>query len=487
LAAAVAAQAADLPVKAKPVQYVKICSAYGDGFYYIPGSDTCLKLGGYVRVQAEYNAGGGGVAIGNGSAEAVQARFDRASTNDVNFRVREVVSWDVRQPTDYGTLRTYIRIGMEQTTPADSIGGAVFWDRAFVQFAGLTVGRTLSFFDIFSYNGPYSYHKPRVTGDTISNGVTVWAYTASLGGGLSTTLSLEDPGGHSRAPVVDATTAGFFAVNGAIAGDNAFSQQGGANNGFRVPDIVANLRVDQPWGFAGVSAALHQVGGAYYLTPSNVDSGHPADKVGWALAAGAQLNLPGSDMLGFNVCYAEGAPGYCTNQGSLQVYNASTSVGAAWITDGVFTTGGPVELTRAWSAIAAYERVWSPQWRTSWFGGYVSVDYNAAATGILNSGLVAGSVCARPIAGLVGNFTAVRADPGNSCNPDYSFYEIGSRTQWNPIPQLDIGLELLYSHHNTAYKGAALYAANATRPAVPVIDDQNVWSAFFRWQRNFYP
>jgi Porin subfamily len=53
IAAVVAAadgQAADMPVKAKPVQYVKICSLYGDGFYYIPGTDTCLKLGGYLRV-----------------------------------------------------------------------------------------------------------------------------------------------------------------------------------------------------------------------------------------------------------------------------------------------------------------------------------------------------------------------------------------------------------------------------------------------------
>jgi hypothetical protein len=48
--AAAGAQAADMPVKAAPVQYVKICSLYGDGFYYIPGTDTCLKLGGYIRV-----------------------------------------------------------------------------------------------------------------------------------------------------------------------------------------------------------------------------------------------------------------------------------------------------------------------------------------------------------------------------------------------------------------------------------------------------
>ena len=51
LALAGGAQAADLPVKAKPVEYVKICSAYGAGFYYIPGTDICLRVGGYVFVE----------------------------------------------------------------------------------------------------------------------------------------------------------------------------------------------------------------------------------------------------------------------------------------------------------------------------------------------------------------------------------------------------------------------------------------------------
>src|SRR5262245_66627294 len=54
------AQAADLPVKAKPVEYVKICSLYGEGFYYVPGTDICLKVGGYVRADYRWNAGGGG-------------------------------------------------------------------------------------------------------------------------------------------------------------------------------------------------------------------------------------------------------------------------------------------------------------------------------------------------------------------------------------------------------------------------------------------
>ena len=60
------AQAADLPVKAKAVEYVRICSLYGAGFYYIPGTDTCIKLGGYVRIDTTFNGGAYGGPYYNG-------------------------------------------------------------------------------------------------------------------------------------------------------------------------------------------------------------------------------------------------------------------------------------------------------------------------------------------------------------------------------------------------------------------------------------
>src|SRR5262249_19449400 len=87
IVAVAGAQAADLPVKAKPVEYVKVCSLYGAGFFYIPGTDTCIKLGGAVRVQAEFNTGAGGVPVGIGSStEAGQGAQTRDRTNDTNFR-----------------------------------------------------------------------------------------------------------------------------------------------------------------------------------------------------------------------------------------------------------------------------------------------------------------------------------------------------------------------------------------------------------------
>ena len=69
IATALLAGFAVTPSHAQPVEYVKICSLYGAGFSYIPGTDTCIKMGGYLRVQAEYNMGGGGVPLGSGAVE----------------------------------------------------------------------------------------------------------------------------------------------------------------------------------------------------------------------------------------------------------------------------------------------------------------------------------------------------------------------------------------------------------------------------------
>ena len=58
LVAVTAGQAADLPVKAKPVEYVKVCSLYGAGFYYMPGTDMCIKIGGWVRAEVSWGVNG---------------------------------------------------------------------------------------------------------------------------------------------------------------------------------------------------------------------------------------------------------------------------------------------------------------------------------------------------------------------------------------------------------------------------------------------
>ena len=82
---------------------------------------------------------------------------------------------------------------------------------------------------------------------------------------------------------------------------------------------------------------------------------------------------------------------------------------------------------------------------------------------------------------------ATGAPSAATCNPNSSWWQIGSRTQWNPHPDLDIGLDVLYTRLNTAFNGAAITAASGAQPSGGTVSDQDVVSVMFRVQRNFLP
>src|SRR4030081_214412 len=105
------AQAADLPIKAKAVEYVRVCSLYGTGFYYIPGTDTCIKLGGYLRAEVALNAGGNYSAQYNGNFASANRL-----TNYYSARARENLNIDTRTATEYGVVRTYFEGVFSWTT-----------------------------------------------------------------------------------------------------------------------------------------------------------------------------------------------------------------------------------------------------------------------------------------------------------------------------------------------------------------------------------
>src|ERR1700674_4313954 len=237
--AVTSAQAADLPVKAKPVEYVRVCSLYGAGFWYVPGTDTCIKIGAFVRANLSYNASGAGSPLGTATgptgtdtaspggqgAQIFAGRFDRLETDMFGFNNRFGVSVDTRTQTEYGTLRTYANTGFDVqsigagggTTSVPNNGSYV--DRAFIQFAGFTAGRIRSFFDIVA-PGPFGLSGNKVNGDSSGTGVFGIAYTAQFGGGLSASISLEDGGyggggrGRSTVQLGPGTSTGGFSANG---------------------------------------------------------------------------------------------------------------------------------------------------------------------------------------------------------------------------------------------------------------------------------
>jgi hypothetical protein len=260
LFAVASAQAADLPVKAKPVEYVKVCTLYGAGFFYVPGTDTCLKIGMYVR--SDHGYGAGGVQAPPGYAlSSPSSLMTRDATNFYTYRARINLTTDWRTQTDYGVLRAYAAIIAQNSTGDAGSTGVAGILRAFIQFAGFTVGHAVSYFDFF--NGADYGYAPSIWGaSTGVNGTDIIAYTWQLGNGWSMSVDAEDSGfgtgSGRRKNVINASVPGNFIFGATGPAGGAQTQANWS------PDIAGNIRIDQAWGSAQLSGALHNMNASYY-------------------------------------------------------------------------------------------------------------------------------------------------------------------------------------------------------------------------------
>jgi hypothetical protein len=455
-----------------------------------------VKFGGYIRHQHYYKQG---AATTLGPFAGASGRFTRTDLgNDYVMRTRAVLTWDTRQSTSYGTLRTYWLLGFSQDSPG---AAGLYATRAFIQFAGFTFGKATSFFEL--HNGAaYSYMAPRFDPTTGDSGWQVAAYTAQFGNGVSATFSVEEP----RRNLVTDTTA--FATTVATPGTTAtgtlgtitaqlnypFTTVGVAPGndqlGPDLPDFVSNWRVDQTWGSAMFSTALHKVGAGYYGVSGlgAAINGHPSDKWGWAALAAIVLRNAGCPgcVLSLQGVYTEGAARYAASIGhnlGFNKFTAGANLGVGWISEGVFAgAGSSLELTKIWSAQGAYEYVWNPNWKSSIYANYAVIDYNSTATGY---------ICAS--AAVVSSGGAGGTAPGafwapSNCNPDFKHLAVGHRTQWTPVPGLYMGVDVLYEKLYTAFAGTASVRQNGAQPAGTYnIVNQDNWSITWRIHRDVVP
>jgi len=344
LAAGTGAQAADLPV-AEPVEYVRICDAFGVGFYYIPGTDTCLRISGRVRVEAHY--------VDDFSDDDVDD--DLREFNNFTTRARGNLRLDARTQTDLGLVRTFFEYQMT-VGPSDFAtnydGANPDLVHAYIQISNdmgtFTAGHTSSFFDFWGSNG----FGTRVGIDDNTTEQTLFAYTFGGGNGFSATLSLEDPASSGRR------------LNPGSGIDNYEGQEW--------PDLVGNVRIDQGWGSAQIMGVLHHI-----HDKDGFDSAGPCgvplvpdspfcegedddDQLGWALGAGASV---GFGMFGIDAQagYADGALGYITSD-----------PGGA----GDFDTDddGDAETNQAWMVRAGLRAEFTPTLSAYLDGSYTDVD-----------------------------------------------------------------------------------------------------------------
>ncbi|MGP9818782.1 porin [Salinarimonas sp. NSM] len=330
LVAVAGAQAADLPVRAAaPVDYVRTCPNApigGTGFFVIPGTETCLQISGYVRVEYRF-------------AENLDTAVGRTQ-DDIGFFARGSLAFDARTATEMGTLRSFIRINGDR-----GVAGAedAYLDQGFIQFAGLTAGRITSFFSFFGGN------LMSVSEGLSDPSVEVLAYTATFGSGFSATIAVED--GLARRTGIRTA-----------AGANIYGGQ-------ELPDLVANLNVSQAWGSAQVMGALHQV--RHSVPNVTID-----DELGWAIGAGINIRLPmiaAGDALWLQAVYADGAVSYADAPTTVSEF--SVGLNDAYVN----VLGTSLVTTEAWSLAAAFRHYWTPTIWQDIQGAYGEVDVPTTA------------------------------------------------------------------------------------------------------------
>ena len=481
IVAVTGAQAADLPL-AEPVEYVQICDTYGAGFFYIPGTNTCLKIGGYVRV--DYNIGAledstvrrgaffdsiegpPSATLGTVSGDAnidedetfayirTSRLDDKSNDNLYSWFARGAINFDVRTETEFGTLRAFVQYFGNFTSTSDA-AQPVLADKAFVQLAGFTFGLTQSFFD-----APYaSYVQPYVSEDTTTN---VLAYTATFGNGFSATLSMED--GVQRRGIA---TSSLIAIETGDFGRQAYA-------GTRWPDLVAALRVSQGWGSFQLSGALHQ-----NRVRDELDTGALGNTAfeefdedwGYAVQANLRVNVPmigNNSFVWANAAYGEGAHSYVTGGGPKQGlaslgFNPWYTVADVYANYDDFGSDG-VDQGKAWSLTGGASVGIMPGITLRGTASYARFDDLYWIGG------------GEDINGSIGSIDAFQGVLG---------------AIWTPVAGLDIGLEVVYDRLDVNLSGSGIdqledvFGEDPSDGLGRMSGAEDAWTGRLRVQRNF--
>ena len=175
-----AAQAADLAIAVEPIDYVKICDAFGAGYWYIPGTDTCLKIGGHLQLDvwfydsnkkvgnyfnvANYLTGANtatadpdNVLDQTSGAVAGYLYAQDAYSQSWEMKTEAGVNWNSRSMSDLGVIATNINMVVDSDNNGlDGTTKTVRLDGAYGAIGPMMFGWTDSTFDPgdgFTYDG----------------------------------------------------------------------------------------------------------------------------------------------------------------------------------------------------------------------------------------------------------------------------------------------------------------------------------------------
>jgi hypothetical protein len=334
------AQAADLTV-AEPVDYVKVCDAFGTGFFYSPGTDTCIKVGGYVKF---------GTSFGDRS-DLGDATFNGLypDSNWGNFFTEVSIQMTASSVTEYGNLTGFIDMRAATSNSPGTSGETVsqyinnttksaYVDSAYLELGPLKAGFFTSLFDFGR-----GYNDTGMFGSDSTVDHIQLTYAVN---GFGLAISVEDQ--RDRGQLAAYVNNPFDYVE--------------TNN---TPDIVGAVTYASGIFSAKIAAA--------YTNQAIEQVGDPLDdqfegKSGWAVGGGLEValdNFSAGDRFFVSAAYGDNANSFTGIAGGTSVAGFA-GVG--------LNSAASVAPGTSWSALASYKHVWTPQVWSSLSGGYASYD-----------------------------------------------------------------------------------------------------------------
>ena len=485
LVAAASAQAADLPTrKAAPVEYVRVCNVGGITGWTMPGSDTCVKISGFMT--AHFIAGNAGNQFNSASSVPALVPIATAlgvanpghvsqvlmveggnvpvpvfnaatgklagvtlpnqgngqfSRDEAGWNIRANLGFDFASNTAYGPLIGHMDFNSDLGSGLDSPRGSfTYVNTGYVTWAGITAGKAQSFYSFVGGGDNWNnFFSPDQKG---FNEPLLMAYTASFGGGFTATLAAQSQGTNGASGGGTNETGGFSgATNNSGTGLFAGSVPGPTTyGGQRWPDIVGALHVKQGWGEAQVSGVIHDVnvqdeefnGTATCGITGVAGCAAGESRVGWGVDAGVKVNLTnggwfgniwgaGDDIL-FTGSYTRNATWYSGLPDAQNGENGQVNGNGQqmFLADAYFNP-----LTNSWSSPTAWSvsGLLEHHWTPT-----IYTDLEGSVGGVRWSG-ESGSV------GGVG--TGV-------ISPSAFTWLVGADIGWNPVTNLNFDLELMY-------------------------------------------
>jgi hypothetical protein len=308
--AAAPALAADL-LTAEPVEFVRICDTFGTGYWFIPGTETCLKIGGYVRFDTRYRD------------DPIYSNSSSHSSN-WDFRTRARLEVTASSNTDLGTLTGFLRF-QGNFDPSSSTNAMVLVDKAYLSIGPLLAGLQTSAFDYPS--GGYNLDLAAIRSDIVNQHVAL----SFKEGNTGIVFSLEDPrqrngilANNGKWPdVVAAVTYADGPFDARLSGAIVDQFMGGA--GYAV-QLAATMKLDQIAKGDGVRFIAGYAQDAGSFTGANPTGG--SSGLGAPYNGGTSWNVVGSAQHYWASNFSTAIMGSyvsATNVTSAYMYNAALS------------------------------------------------------------------------------------------------------------------------------------------------------------------